>query len=103
MRAEELPAGHPGWELEARYLALGLCGLILTFSPQRIVLGGGVLQHPGLIDRVRRQVVKLLNGYVQSAQVVDHIDQYLVSPGLGSRSGVLGAIAMAIILDEGID
>jgi fructokinase len=56
VRAETLPDDHPGWELEARYLALGICNLIYAFSPQRIVLGGGVLQHPGLIDRVRQQV-----------------------------------------------
>jgi fructokinase len=99
VRAEDLPADHPGWDLEARYLALGVCNLICAFSPQRIVLGGGVLQHPGLIDRVRRQVSKLLNGYIQSNQVVEQVDQYIVSPGLGNRAGVLGAIAMAVILD----
>jgi len=98
VRAENLSPDHPGWELEAKYLALGVCNLICAFSPQRIVLGGGVLQHPGLIDRVRAQVSRLLNGYIQSNQVVEYIDQYIVSPGLGLRSGVLGAIAMAKIL-----
>lgn len=99
VRAEDLPADHPGWELEARYLALGVCNLIYAFSPQRIILGGGVMQHPGLIDQVRRQVGKVSNGYIRSNKLVEQVDQYIVSPGLGNRSGVLGAIAMAVILD----
>ena len=94
--AETLPASHPGWELEARYLAWGVCNLIYAYSPQRIVLGGGVLEHPGLLDRVRRQALASLNGYIQSGPLPGRIDEYLVSPRLGGRAGVLGAIALAI-------
>jgi len=99
VRAENLPSDHPGWKLEARYLALGVCNLIYTFSPQRIVLGGGVLQHPGLIDLVRQQVIELLNGYVQSDWLSSRIEEYITCPGLGNRSGVLGAVAMAMSLE----
>lgn len=94
--AETLPPSHPAWDLEARYLAWGVCNLIYAYSPQRIVLGGGVLEHPGLLDRVRRQVLALLNGYIQSGSLLDRIDEYLISPRLGDRAGVLGAIALAI-------
>jgi fructokinase len=100
VRAEDLVTGHPGWDLEARYLALGVCNLILAFSPQRVVLGGGVLQHPGLIDQVRLQVSELLNGYIQSDWLGSRIEEYIVSPGLGNRAGVLGAIAMAMALED---
>jgi fructokinase len=96
---KDLPAAHPGWQLEARYLGLGICNLICAYSPQRIVLGGGVLQHPGLIEAVRRQVSALLNGYILSDRLAEGIDRYLVSPALGERSGVLGAIAMARMLE----
>ena len=96
VRAERLPSDHPGWNLEARYLALAICNLIYAFSPQRIVLGGGVLQHPGLIENIRQQVSQLLNGYVRSTWLVDRIDQYIARPVLGSRAGVLGAIALAV-------
>ena len=41
--AEQLPPDHPGWALEARYLALALVNFICTLSPQRIVIGGGVM------------------------------------------------------------
>jgi fructokinase len=100
IQAESLPTGHPGWFLEARYLAFGLSNLIYTLSPQRIVLGGGVLQHSGLIDQVRGQVIRLLNGYIRSSWLGERIDRYIVKPALGSRAGVLGAIALAMILDN---
>jgi fructokinase len=93
--ADSLPEGHPGWELEADYLALALVNVICTLSPERIILGGGVMSHAPLFPLVRERVVQLLNGYVQSPAIVRHIDTYLVPPALGARSGVLGAIALA--------
>jgi fructokinase len=94
--AENLPDEHPGWNLEAGYIALALVNLIYAYSPRRIVLGGGVPQHPGLHQVVRRKVQALINGYVHSPMISDRIDEYILAPTLGSRSGVLGAIAMAI-------
>jgi len=98
-RPETLPDDHPAWDLEAEYIALALTNLIYDYSPQRIVLGGGVAQHPGLHDAVRRKVQLHLNGYVQSPMVLDQISDYIVAPTLGNRSGALGAIAMAIDLE----
>jgi fructokinase len=97
-RAETLPDSHPAWDLEAGYIALALTNLVYAYSPQRIVLGGGVPQHPGLLDAVRRKVLEQLNGYVQSTVILDTIDAYIVAPSLGNRSGGLGAIAMAMDL-----
>jgi len=93
--AETLPAGHPAWPLEARYLALGIANLIVTLSPQRIIIGGGVMAQPGLLAMVRREVVELLAGYVDAPQVTRRIDDYIVPPALGDRAGVLGAIVLA--------
>jgi len=93
--AHALPEAHPAWELEARYLALALTGYICTLSPQRIVLGGGVMQQQSLFPRIRQNVLELLNGYVQSPALLDRIDEYIVPPGLGNQAGVLGAIALA--------
>lgn len=73
-----------------------MANLIYAFSPQRIVLGGGVMQQTGLLDRVRREVQGIINGYLQSDRITRDIDQLIVAPGLGNRSGVLGAIALAI-------
>jgi fructokinase len=94
-RAETLPPDHPAWALEAHYLALGLADFICTLSPQRIILGGGVMQQPHLFPMVRQQVQALLNNYIRSPAILDEIDRYIVPPGLGNRAGVLGAIALA--------
>jgi fructokinase len=96
MPAENLPAGHPGWDLEATYIALALTNLVCTISPRRIVVGGGVMAHAGLLDKTRRKVQELLNGYIQSSTVLDRIEEYIVPPALGNRAGVLGALALAI-------
>jgi fructokinase len=93
--AENLPADHPAWSLEADYLALAMVNLICTLSPQRIILGGGVMSHLQLFPLIRQRVQQLLSGYVQSPAILDQIDGYIVPPGLGDRSGVLGAFALA--------
>jgi fructokinase len=92
--AETLPPDHPAWQLEARYIALALANFIVTISPQRIILGGGVMSSPHMFPTVRSQVQQFLNGYVQSPAILEHIDEYIVAPGLGNRAGVLGAIAL---------
>jgi fructokinase len=94
--AETLPPDHPAWDLEAQTIALGLCNFIFTLSPQRIIIGGGVMAQEQMFPLVRRKVQTLLAGYVQSPAILgDGIDSYIVPPGLGNMAGVLGAIALA--------
>lgn len=92
---DQLPAVHPAWALEANYLAWALVNLVCTLSPRRIILGGGVMAHEPLFPLIRGSVQQRLNGYVQSPDILEDIDHYLVPPGLGSQSGVLGAFALA--------
>lgn len=92
---ELLPSDHPAWPVEARYLALALHGIVCTLSPQRIVLGGGVMAQPGLLPLVRRELVALLGGYVRVPLLGPDIDRYVVAPALGTRSGLIGALALA--------
>jgi fructokinase len=91
----DLPEEHPAWELEAQYLALGLANWICTLSPQRIIMGGGVMSRASLFPRVRLKVQALLNGYVQTPEILEAIDTYIVPPALGAKAGILGAIALA--------
>ena len=94
--AETLPPDHPAWDLEAQTIALGLCNYIFTLSPQRIIIGGGVMAQAQMFPLVRRKVQTLLAGYVQTPAILgDGIDSYIVPPGLGNMAGVLGAIALA--------
>lgn len=93
--ASELGAEHSAWQLEADYLALGIANVISTVSPQRFIAGGGVLGHPGLLDRVRTEVANLLAGYLTDDTLLTAMAEYLVTPGLRGRSGALGAVALA--------
>lgn len=92
---ETLPPDHQAWQLEGHYLALGLANFICTLSPQRIMLGGGVMEQPQLLPMVRKMVQQLLNGYIPAPEVLTKIDEYIVPPSLGKQAGVLGAIALA--------
>ena len=93
--AETLPADHPGWALEAHYLSQALQNVVCTLSPTRIVLGGGVMSHAPLLPAVRRALTDGLGGYVQSSAILHAMDQYVVEPGLGTTSGVVGALELA--------
>lgn len=93
--ARNLPPDHPAWELEAHYLALGLHSIVTILSPQRVIMGGGVMDQAHLFPLVRRKLQESLNGYIHKAVILERIDEYVVPPALGSRAGVLGAIALA--------
>lgn len=92
---ERLPIDDPVWALEARYLALGLVNVIAVLSPQRLIVGGGVMRHPRLLSWIRAEVKSLLAGYIRATPATDGIDGYIVPPALGERAGVLGALALA--------
>jgi len=85
---QDLPADHPAWDLEARYLALGVANYICTLSPGMIVIGGGVMRQTQLYEMIRAEVRRVLGGYIGKVPEI-------VPPGLGELSGVLGALALA--------
>ena len=91
----DLPRDHPGWALEAHYLGLGLATWVCTLSPQKFILGGGIMQQTHLFPTVQQELARLLNNYIQASEVLDKIEQYVVPPQLGNRSGVLGALVLA--------
>lgn len=87
--AKALPLDHPAWRLEARYLALAVANFVFTVSPARVILGGGVMEQRQLLGMIRSELQEIVNGYIQLPE------QFVVPPGLGNRSGVLGALALA--------
>jgi fructokinase len=91
--AAELDGDDEVWMLQAHYLALGLVSVICVLSPERLLLGGGVMRRPGLLPLVRREVEGLMNGYQETATIR--------LPALAPRSGVLGAIALAEARERG--
>ncbi len=92
---ETLPPDHPAWQMEADYLAYGLVNILFVLAPERIILGGGVMGQAGLLPRIRVRVQELLQGYLPLPAIKDDIDEVIVAPALGDRSGVLGGLVLA--------
>jgi len=95
VKAYELEENHKAWDLEAYYLAQGLINYILIMSPKKIILGGGVMKQKQLFPLIRKKVVEILNGYVFHKNILENIDEYIVSPKLGDNAGICGGLALA--------
>jgi fructokinase len=93
--ARQLPGDHEAWRLEAHYLALGLANWVCSLSPERFVLGGGVMEQRQLLPFIREELLRLLNGYIRATEILDRIDTFVVPAQLAPRSGVLGALVLA--------
>lgn len=94
-KAIELKDVPEVWELEAEYIAQALVNYILILSPERIVLGGGVMHQEQLFPLIREKTAELLNGYVNTKQMQD-LDSYIVPPSLNDNQGILGCIKLAL-------
>lgn len=83
----------PAVELEAAYLAAGLRQFVYVLAPERIIVGGGVSELPGLMPALRERLVEQMAGY---GVLEEHLgDDFVTHPGLGSNSGAAGAFALA--------
>lgn len=96
-KGHELSKDHEAWKIEAYYLGQALMSTILLLSPERIILGGGVMHQEQLFPLIREEVKHNLNGYVQHPMILEHIDQYIIAPGLGDNAGLSGAIAIGLL------
>jgi fructokinase len=94
-KGDELTDCKEVWELEAFYLAQAIANYILILSPQKVILGGGVMKQQQLFPNIRQKVIELLNGYIQHDVILHHLEEYIVPPGLGENSGICGALALA--------
>jgi fructokinase len=92
---QRLSDDHRAWNLEAYYISMALVSYICTLSPQRIIVGGGVMKHKRLIALIQDNVKKMLNNYVRSREISESIQDYIVLPQQGDNAGVLGAIELA--------
>jgi fructokinase len=92
----ELGESHPQWEIEADYLGQLCAQLVVTVSPQRIVMGGGVMSQSRLLPLIRPRLRHWLGGYINRDEIQDGVDRYVVAPELGDRAGVLGALVLAM-------
>jgi fructokinase len=96
IKGEELEPEHEAFDWAARYLGVGLASAVLMLSPERIVIGGGVMGSARLLPKVRDAMKGALAGYVSRPELMGpQLEQYVVAPGLGTRSGIAGAFALA--------
>lgn len=91
---DRLPDPHPAWDLQAHYLAVMCINLTLCYSPERIILGGGVMKQKQLFAKIRDRFAALMNDYL-SMPHLKQLDTYIVPPALIGMSGELGALSLA--------
>ena len=94
-KGSELAQEEAVWELEAYYIAKALCNYILILSPQRIVLGGGVMHQPQMLPLIRAEVQRQLNGYIKTREL-DDLEHYIVSYSLDDNQGIMGCLKLAM-------
>lgn len=88
---EHLESDHPGWDVEAFYLAQACANLFLMSRLDRIVIGGGLLQARHLYGKIQAQFDVLMGDYlpVKGAELI-------AAPELGEHTGVLGGAVIAL-------
>lgn len=91
--AKELAPDHLAWQIEADYLAQAVYTYALTLSPKKVILGGGVMKVPGLIEQIRNHFITYNNGYLAH---LDNVDDYIVRPGLGDDVGIIGCFLLSL-------
>ena len=92
---ETLPSAHQAWDLEASYLGQALATVATIVSPQRLIIGGGVMHQRHLLPRTRQACAQALHGYLPWLNTPSDFETYIVAPGLGDRAGVTGALCLA--------
>jgi len=96
LEPKKIPEDHMAWDLEAEYIGHALVNLICTISPELIVIGGGIMHHYSLYEKIRVKTKLLLNKYIRSRYLEDRIQEYIIPPRLKENSGICGALSMAI-------
>jgi fructokinase len=102
--AVDLPEDSPIWDTVAHALGQLAHVLVVSLAPQKILVGGGVISaHPHLFPLIRSCLAASLNGYLDIPEVTSGLSRYIGPPGLGTRAGPLGALALALELDTDAD
>lgn len=83
------------WELEAYYIGQAICTYICCLSPERIVVGGGVMHQEQMLPLIRREVRRLNHGYISGKGMQD-LEKYIVGVSLNDNQGAMGCIRLAM-------
>ena len=96
MKGADIPSDHKAWDLLGYYVGQACATFVLTLSPKRIIIGGGVMHRTQVFASIRKYTAEFLNKYIQKDEVLTGLDNYIVPPGLGDNAGIVGAIALAV-------
>jgi len=88
--ASKLSKSHEAWEKEADLLAKGLINIISNHSPDKIIMGGGVMSQKQLFPMIRSNVERAWNNYTPLVSLSNLISE----PGLGTDSGIIGSLSL---------
>ncbi|MEY8355883.1 ROK family protein [Lachnospiraceae bacterium 54-53] len=83
------------WQLEAYYIAQALVDYIMVLSPERIILGGGVMHQEHMMPLVREEVKRQLAGYIKTKEL-DDMESFIVLPSLNDNQGIMGALKLGM-------
>lgn len=101
-KAKDLADRDEVWELEADYIAQALVDEAMTLSPQRIILGGGVMHQTQLFPLIRAKFAAYMNGYIKTPELAD-LDHYIVPASLHDDQGIMGGLRLAQMAYEEAD
>ncbi len=96
----ELAEDTKVWEMEAYYLSQAIVDYILILSPEKIIIGGGVMKQKQLFPLIHKNVKEMLNGYVHKKEILEDIENYIIYPGLGDFAGFIGSFALGKLAIE---
>ena len=98
-KAEMLAQRPEVWELEANYIAQALVDYICVLAPEKIILGGGVMQQRQLFPLIRSETARLLNHYL-AAPELQQLETYIVPASLQGDQGIMGCLRLGALAWE---
>ncbi|GBU11378.1 fructokinase [Erysipelotrichaceae bacterium] len=94
-KAEEIPEDDIIWEMVARYIAQALQTYTMVVSPEKIILGGGVMKREHLYPLVRKYFLEYINGYIDFEALGVTMDTYIIAPQMPDYSATYGCVELA--------
>ncbi len=91
MKGQDVDIDDPAIDIIAKYIAKGLLNFTVILRPDIIIIGGGVANKEGMIEKIRNQLDKLDPHYIARPASED----YIVFPKLGNEAGLYGGYFLA--------
>lgn len=91
VKGKDLDTNSIEWDIEAYYIAQAVYNITYTLRPERVILGGGVMNKELLLEKVQKQYQELAGNYLD----IDDIKTYIVMPKLGDEAALKGCYKLA--------